>query len=162
MYDFNQQLKLGKNFESHLDAFFTKWYSISPVDLQIEINDGIDRIFSRNGKQFKIEYKTDFKAALTGNAYIELSVDSDNGRSKLGWAAGSKADYIIYAVVDYADCISQIYVLDNFMLKNHLDKWKGQYRHVTCQNNGYHSKGVLVPISVLESDNVVKTAFKSI
>jgi len=159
MYDFQEQLALGKAIESELDTFFAKWYTITPVSLQEEIQSGIDRKFVRNDKEFKVEYKADFKAYSTGNIYAELSVNSDNGRTKAGWAVGSKADYIIYALVT-GNAISSIYVLPQSVIAEKCEVWKGQYRNVKCMNRGYHSVGVVVPLTEVET--IAKAKYKSV
>ena len=158
MYDFKTQLAIGKEVEAALDTYFNKWYVVTPVTLDTEINNGIDRIFtSRQTSQTKtVEYKADFKAYQTGNVYVELSVDSDSGYRKNGWALHSVADMMIYAVIN-GNKIITLYIFEPLVVRNNIDKWKGQYRNVTCQNKGYHSKGILVPIS-----EVAKVSVKSI
>lgn len=97
-YDFQEQLAIGKHAETFLDAFFSRWYEILPVTLAEEKREGIDRIFKRAGRTFKVEYKADSKASVTGNLFIEFEVRriSNDSLVQLGWAAKSQADYVIY------------------------------------------------------------------
>lgn len=156
MYDFNAQLSIGKLAEDALDRYFSKWYTITPVSLAQELTKGIDRIFDGKNGRRTIEYKADYKAIETGNAYLEYEVNSDNGKFKAGWVEGSLADYVIYAVVANR-VITQIYVLQPQVLRDNLPIWKEQYRIVKCHNNGYHSVGVIVPLRQLRE--VALTAF---
>jgi hypothetical protein len=148
MYDFQTQLSLGKQIESSLDEFFSRWYEISHVDLSDEINRGIDRMFTnkKNGEIKSIEYKADFKAGSTRNAYVELSVISDSGRTKAGWATHTQADLILYTVIRN-NAIEVIYVIEPSVIQENLAVWQKAYRLVKCHNEGYHSSGVLVPLS---------------
>lgn len=156
MYDFKTQLNIGKKAELTLDSYFSRWYEITPVTLTDELNKGIDRIFNGANGQRTIEYKADFKSAKTGNAYLEYEVNSDNGKSKLGWVEGSLADYVIYAIIS-EQIITQIYVLEPKVLRENLPSWKEQYRIVKCHNRGYHSVGVIVPLRQIRE--VALTAF---
>lgn len=160
MYDFRTQLNAGKQIEQSLDTYFSKWYLISNVDLETEKNQGIDRLFVSkvDGKTQSVEYKADFKAFSTQNIYVELSVNSDSGYQKNGWATHTQADIILYSIVNSSEVV-KIFVLQPSVIVNLLDNWKGQYRNVTCQNKGYHSIGILVPTNVIEkvSDKVLHT-----
>ncbi len=152
MYDFKTQLEIGKLIETELDRYFSQWYEIQSVSIDVEKADGIDRIFTSKatGKSQTVEYKSDFKSASTGNIYVELSVDSDNGYSKPGWAVHSVADIILYCIINQG-IISHIYILSPSVVRSFVDIWKGQYRNVTCANKGYHSKGILVPMDIVKS-----------
>jgi hypothetical protein len=151
MYDFQTQLAIGKEVEDALDTYFSKWYVITPASLESEKNQGIDRYFTslKTSQQKTVEYKADFKSYRTGNMYVELSVNSDSGYTKNGWALHSVADVMIYAVISGTKIVT-IYIFSPSTVRDNLEKWKGQYRNVTCQNKGYHSKGVLVPMSEIE------------
>lgn len=151
MYDFATQLELGKQVEKALDEYFGRWYDIQSVDLRDEVNQGIDRIYTnkQTGERRTVEYKADFKAFATGNAYVELSVNSDNGYSKDGWAKHSKADLILYVVV-CGTLVRQIFVIKPDVIQYHLSDWQNVYRHVKCFNKSYHSVGLLVPLSIIE------------
>jgi hypothetical protein len=152
MYDFKTQLEIGKQIESELDRYFSRWYEIQSVSLEVEKTQGIDRIFisKATGEIKSVEYKSDFKSASTGNIYVELSVDSDNGYSKPGWAVHSVADIILYCIINQG-IISHIYILNPSVVRSFEDIWKGQYRNVICKNKGYHSKGVLIPMDIVKS-----------
>lgn len=152
MYDFQTQLAIGKEVEHALDTYFSQWYEITPVSIETEKNQGIDRLFTsiQTSQQKTVEYKADFKSFRTGNMYVELSVNSNSGHTKNGWALHSIADVIIYAVISGVKIVT-IYIFSPSVIRDNLEKWKGQYRNVTCQNKGYHSKGVLVPMSEIET-----------
>ena len=144
MYDFKKQLAAGEQSEAMLDNFFAQWYSITPVGMA-EQRQGIDRIFTRtDGTTFPIEYKTDWTASKTGNAFVEtVSVDTAN---KPGWAYSSKARYLIY----YVPGDGLIYVIEFSKLRSHLRRWENQYQARSIPNQGYHTKGLLVPLVEFE------------
>lgn len=97
-YEFEQSAEEGNGQEKRLDNFFDKWYSIVPVNMEFQ-KMGIDRIFTRKDTyhtRYTIEYKSDKKAASTGNVFIEtVSVDSEN---KPGWAYTCGAQMMIYFI----------------------------------------------------------------
>jgi len=143
-YSFKEQLTAGEKSEQYLDRFFSQWYSITPVGMA-EQRQGIDRIFTRaDGTTFPIEYKTDWTAGKTGNAFVEtVSVDTAN---KPGWAYSSKARYLIY----YVPGDSLIYVIEFSRLRSHLQRWAKQYQTRAIPNQGYRTKGLLVPLMEFE------------
>jgi len=96
-YTFDTQKARGDAGESFLDQVFAADYEVRPAT-RAEQRRGIDRIFThrQTGRRLTVEYKTDYKAAHTGNAFVEtVSVDT---AGKAGWAYSSAADYLIYYV----------------------------------------------------------------
>lgn len=148
MYHFEEQLKLGKEVENALDLYFSKWYTIQEVSIETEIAYGYDRIFCKHGTEITklIEYKADWKTALTGNFFIELNVVSDSGREKNGWALHSKADIVIYAVLMPDNSIKKLYFLSPRKIQQQLQYLK-QFKKVECFNPTWHSVGLLVPVT---------------
>lgn len=131
--------------EKELDEFFSQWYNIQPVDREMQ-RQGIDRIFTRhdNDHVFKVEYKTDWKATKTQNAFVELiSVDSIG---KPGWAYSSQADYLLYYLPE--DIL--VYVIAFGNLRNCLPAWVDKYPERTIRNAGYNTVGVLTPLCEFE------------
>lgn len=143
-YDFKEQLTAGEKSEKFLDGIFSKDYSVVPVGMD-EQRQGIDRIFTRaDGTTFAIEYKTDWTASRTGNAFVEtVSVDTAN---KPGWAYSSQARYLIY----YVPGDSLIYVIEFGRLRVHLQRWVNQYPQRAIPNKGYRTRGLLVPLAEFE------------
>ena len=144
MYGFKEQLTKGEQSEADLDAFFAQWYDIQPVGMDMQ-RQGVDRIFTRkdNGWIYKVEYKTDWTASKTGNAFVEtVSVDTAN---KSGWAHSSQADYLIYHVPGD----ELIYVIQLNKLRSCLHRWKNN-PILKIPNNGYNTIGLLVPLCEFE------------
>ena len=141
-YDFQQQLKFGKEMEDLLDIFFSKWYDIEEVSLADEKERGIDRIFTARGTKntYTIEYKADSQSGRTGNFYIEADIVQSSGNVTQGWARKTQADKVIYFAVPTA-----IYILDAETITENMDIWC-QHREVKAQNAGYYSVGYLVPV----------------
>lgn len=143
-YDFNEQKQRGEISERYLDEYFSRWYDIRPATT-MQQRQGIDRHFTRrdNGETSTIEYKTDYAAANTGNAFMELiSVDC---RYVVGWAYSSCADYLLYLVPGAA-----IYVIKFSQLRLQLPFWTRRYEMRSVQNEGYRARGILVPLVDLE------------
>lgn len=144
MYEFKEQLTKGQQSENELDAYFSQWYTIQTVDMDQQ-RQGIDRVFTRkdNGHVFKIEYKTDWTAGKTGNAFVEtVSVDRTD---KPGWAHSSQSDYLIY----YVPGDDLVYVIAFQNLRSRLQSWCNCPTR-KIPNNGYNTLGLLVPLCEFE------------
>jgi hypothetical protein len=145
VYKFDEQQAKGRDGEQFLDHWFADWYEIRPATCE-EQRQGIDRIFIRRqtGKRLAIEYKTDYRAAQTGNAFVEtVSVDTAD---KAGWAYSAEADYLLY----YIPGDSLVYVMTLEILRRELPRWVREYPHRAAQNKGYATHGVLVPLHEFE------------
>jgi len=140
-YDFDVQLKKGEKGEAVLDKFFSRHYSIQYVSQEVQ-RIGIDRIFiTKLNTYYTIEYKTDWTARKTGNAFIEImSVDKTK---KYGWAYTSGAQIIVYFIPINND----VYMLNPLKLKQKIPKWLDIYKKQEIPNNGYNTIGLLVPLS---------------
>ena len=142
-YDFPTQLTQGADGEQLLDRYFATWFTIRHAT-RLEQRQGIDRIFSRQGATYKIEYKSDARANATGNAFIEtVSVDT---AGKRGWAYTSEADYLLY----YVPGAEVVYIVPFLTLRQHLTQWAQQYPTRQIPNQGYHTHGLLVPLDEFE------------
>lgn len=139
-YDFDTQKQAGEISERYLDEHFARWYNIQQAT-PVQQRQGIDRIFTKpSGETLAIEYKTDWAAARTGNAFLELiSVDC---RFVVGWAYSSCADVLIYLVP-----ASAIYVIRFPQLRLQLPFWTRKYPLRSVQNAGYQARGILVPLT---------------
>lgn len=145
IYDFKTKLAQGEKSEHWLDGFFAQWYIIVPAD-RTQQRQGIDRIFVRkiDSVVYKVEYKTDWTASKTGNAFVEtVSVDTAN---KPGWAYSSQSDYLIY----YLPGDMLIYVIPFSDLRQALPGWCAEFRSRRIPNDGYYTVGLLVPLAEFE------------
>lgn len=145
MYKFTEQLVRGETGEKQLDEYFSDYCEIKQSKRQ-EQRQGIDRYFTdrKTGKRFSVEYKTDFIAHKTGNAFIEtVSVDS---AGKWGWSYSSKADYLFYFVVE--DLL--VYIVKMDTVRDQIPRWAKSYRKTYAQNDGYRTHGILVPLPEFE------------
>lgn len=128
-----------------LDRWFAAKHEIRPATRQ-EQRRGIDRIFTHHqtGKRLAVEYKTDYRASETGNAFVEtISVDT---AGKAGWAYSSQANYLMY----YIPGDGLIYVLALETLRQQLPRWLEKYPLRAAQNERYATHGVLVPLHKFE------------
>lgn len=145
MYKFQEQLAIGEENEMKLDSFLAKWFDIDRVSQEGQ-RQGIDRLFTRrdNKVTYRVEYKTDFTASRTGNAFIEtVSVDT---QQKPGWALHSQADFLIY----FLPLDGLIYAIRMPQLRAQLVSWKARYPLRSIPNKGYSTIGLLVPLRELE------------
>jgi len=150
-YSFQEQLVLGEEQEARLDDYFRPRFIIREATRD-EQRQGIDRWFTaESGEVFPVEYKADFIAHNTGNAYIEtVSVghwkDGTLVVKKQGWIYTSRAKHLIYLVVDTGDA----YINLMGKLKGWFGVWREKYRTVVVKNHGYYGEGLLVPLVELE------------
>jgi len=148
-YDFKAMLARGEAAERALDSFFAGRFDITNPSRQSE---GIDRVFApRNGgRSFTVEYKTDWTAVKTHNAFIEtVSVDKAEIQ---GWAHTSKAEWLIYYIPEPE---SVAYAIKFARLRDQLGRWISGYPHRTVSNekdgSRYNTIGVLVPLDEMEA-----------
>jgi hypothetical protein len=147
-YEFDKQHELGKRYETLIDQYFSEWYDITPAS-EDEQRLGIDRHYQHKAlpRSFTVEYKTDFVAERTHNAFIEtISVDRSN---KLGWAYTAQAAYLFYYIV--GDDI--LYVMTFIKLRSQLARWVEKYRTAKTPNEsyrGYNTIGLIVPLDEFE------------
>ncbi len=158
VHEFNESYKEGKKGEAFLDDFFRRTYPdtfISGVDRDHE-RRGIDRIFDNGTKQFKVEYKTDYMTAKTGNIFLELSVNH-YPKTKQGWTTGSQADILVYYIPDVA-----VYMLSFSLLRKKLDDYYMTLQRKVVWNKGFDGNnfstyGLLLPVRQFEKDFRLKT-----
>lgn len=144
MYKMKTQLRKGEKSERHLDSVFSKWYKIKPAS-RAEQRLGIDRHFKNGDNHHTVEYKTDWRAAQTGNAFVEtISVDTQN---KPGWAYSSQSDILVY----YVPGDDLIYIFEFPEFRKHLPRWIETFRKAPpIPNDGYNTIGILVPLAEFE------------
>ena len=92
-----------------------------------------------------IEIKNDFRAHLTGNAFIEIISNDQSGR--MGGFVTSTADWLIYHVY----FSRQLTLVKMDLLQSMIPTWKAQYRTAQAPNKEFNTIGLLVPLSVLKS-----------
>lgn len=99
IHEFNHSRIAGDEGELFLDRFFERrGNKVEHVTLQEQKGDKLDRRFTaiRTGQVALVEYKTDAKAAQTGNIFVETYSNAERGTP--GWFSASKADWIITLV----------------------------------------------------------------
>lgn len=153
-HDFGEQLAAGEEGAGELDVFFSARYKVERTDLKMD-KLGIDRIFTHRatGKRYSIEYKSDSRAASTGNAFIEIvSVDANDTP---GWAKTCLAQWLIYYVPPWR----KGYWIRTCAIKARLEEWISKYPLGHCQNKGYSSTGILVKLWELEAIAYARKSF---
>lgn len=141
LYHFATQKSIGISGERRLDAYFATWYAITPAT-DDEQRRGIDRTFRcrRFGTTVTVEYKTDYTAGRTGNAFIETRVGE-----RRGWAYTAQAAFIVY----YVPGLQRVYVIDVLLLRQRLPLWAQTCRTRRVPNDRYCAEGLLVPLGEL-------------
>lgn len=143
MYDFSEQLGKGEAAEQFLDNHYAQFFDIEKVGRD-EQRVGIDRFFKREGRVWPIEYKADWAASKTGNAFVEtISVDTANTP---GWAYTSKAEWLLY----FLPSDGVVYIVQMEKLRKNLDKWAKMCKERAIPNQGYSTRGLLVPLDLFE------------
>jgi hypothetical protein len=147
-YNFQTQHKKGKEAEYFIYALFQDRFNVIPAPSYMQA-EGIDFTFSDrvNGQVHTVELKTDTRAALTGNAFIETV---SNSREAIhGWAYTSQADWLLYFLPQKR----LIYRIDLKELRMEMAGWERLYpvRSIPNQGRGgdYNTVGLLVPLSEL-------------
>ena len=144
-YHFDEQLQQGEQGEAVLDGLFCHRFAVLPAS-RADQRRGIDRHYvSLDGERLAVEYKTDWTAARTGNAFVE-TVSVDTAR-KPGWALSSQADYLFY----YIPPDGLVYILRFAILRARLPVWQRHCRTVRVPNDGYATHGLLVPLREFEA-----------
>lgn len=142
VYDFERQRELGAIGESIIRGVFAQQFNIQR-SVALEQRQGIDFWFSYGAFDLAVEVKTDFTAAHTRNAFIEVtSVDVDG---KPGWAHTSRADFLLY----YVPPDRVVYVVAMREIRHRLPAWRKKYESRRVQNDGYQTEGILVPLDQL-------------
>jgi len=142
---FHEQLKRGAQGEAFLDAFFAPRFFIRAAT-RAEQSMGIDRHFQpkNNNAPFTVEYKTDSKAALTHNAFIEtVSVDK---AQKAGWLYTSCAEWLLY----YVPGDDLVYAFPFSAFRREAAYWIEKYPVRAVRNEHYNTIGVIVPLVEFE------------
>lgn len=145
-----RQLSKGEAAEKQLDSHFSDRFQITKATRE-EQRCGIDRIFAKRMpvasatmRKYAVEYKTDWTAGRTGNAFIEtVSVDTMNIP---GWVYTSRAEWLIYFVPIH----SKVYIIRLNEMRKVVDEWVEQFGpEKTVPNEGYFTRGVPVPLSIV-------------
>lgn len=140
-----QQFVTGMAVEDWLDRYFREqgWtieHTTSHEERKLHRGD---RIFTRNGDRYYVEYKSGLQTANTGNIFLEtISVDMADVP---GWVYTSQADYLMYA------CLlnSVILIFVPSVLREKIAELKRLFREVPTsnrQNNGYNTWGLIIPL----------------
>lgn len=140
-HDFATSLARGKIGEDFLDMYYNQIYNITPAS-RGEQRTGIDRIFQgKEPQRYYVEYKTDYRAHLTGNAFLETaSVDTE---SVNGWTSTSRSTFLLY----FVSGLSLIFVMETATIGNIMKArvWN-KFPLVSAPNRDYASWGRIVPL----------------
>ena len=138
LHHFDASFERGLEGEARLDDLFRPWFAISPAS-DIEQRRGIDRWFvgRKTGWPRSVEYKTDYRTGQTGNVFIETS--SVDGK-RAGWAQTSEAEWLVYYVAPHTAYLARMAAV-----RDGLARWAARFPERRVYNDGYTSRGVIVP-----------------
>lgn len=144
-FELNPHFVQGKAGEAELDSFFRAmgWAVKETTPAQERLQCLGDRVFSRGGATFYVEYKTDAAVCKTGNVFFEtVSVDTTK---RPGWVYTCKSDYIFYASLE----LRTILVFAPAVLRKNIESLSNRFRVTETgkHNSGYKTHGVLVPFT---------------
>lgn len=143
LYSFQEQLSKGKEQEARLDAYFGQWFDIAKATPQQQ-RQGIDRILAgrQSGRTKAIEYKADWRAASTGNAWLEMRTANSRG-----WALKCKADLLAY----FLPTTGQLFVADVRQMQRQITTWLHACQTRQVHDRGWTATGLLVPLQMFQS-----------
>ncbi len=148
-HKFTDSLKVGEVGEKVLDGYFSNKFDIEDVEM-VDQRRGIDRRYTHkeSGAVCTVEYKTDVRAADTGNVFIEIWSNKQN--KKKGWAYTSQAQWLYF----YIPGTNKVYISEMTRVKMKLKDWASDYRKVGVRNKSgnsyYTTEGIPVPIKDFE------------
>lgn len=185
MYDFKEQLNIGKLGEEYFEKLCKKSIEDGRMSEFLNVTNDekywhkdIDYICTyKNGKRLAFEIKYD--TTTTGNIFAETNVNTyyfyDNNvcgtRTKLGWLYRSKADFIFYyfGKLNIAYIISRnalAYWIDYCSQGNKLRTKTKEYVNLkvkSAMNKGtnccYFGVGYCVPIKDIKASEFMKDYF---
>jgi len=147
MHGFADRLADGQTHEVTVLGWLEQWYDWKPAEQIDDSAFGIDYHLTNrtDSSKLSIQIKADTVASRTGNAFIEtVSVDT---YGKPGWVFTCQADRIFY----YLPFSGTLFILKPDVLQRMAYTWVEDYGIRTAANDGYHTYGCPVPLTIVES-----------
>lgn len=150
-YSFNTQYRKGNDAERFIYEQFQGRFSVIPAPSYLQ-EQGVDFTFTDlvNHQVYTVELKTDTKAAVTGNVFIEtVSVDRPGEPPIPGWIHSSTADWLLYYLPNTMP--SRILRISFDRLRDAFSTWNYSQRRIPNKSNrgDYHTVGMIVPLEKL-------------
>ena len=142
-YNFQKQLKIGEYFEKKIDEWLLhtslkNFKALYPVDMS-EQRLGFDRFaLDEHGHKHSLEYKTDLKAHLTENLFLETEVDG-----KPGWIHKCIANEIYVYIPRRGDLLQYDMKGIRRLLLDHSNQ-----RELVVKNEGFSARGIIVSLKI--------------
>ena len=153
-YDMKTQLQAGKTGEEII-----YWWLYNQGFYIEDVRDGpgyqkedVDFIIFENGKQAKIEVKTDFYT--TGNIFVEL--ESTLGKTR-GCLLKTKSDYILYFFIKE----NKLFIIDTKEFQDYIVENKERFPKKVVHNKGYDTLGIIIPYRILQEE-LPPTVFREV
>lgn len=155
-YQFGRQHRQGKAAEHFIYSTFQDAFNVIPAPDYLQ-EQGCDFTFTdrTNHQVWKVELKTDTRAARSGNAFVEtVSIARDGEPHQPGWAHTSISDWLLYYLPNTMP--PRIYRISFDLLRLELPRWLDSYPARLIPNHDpkrgdYHTIGILVPLEELQA-----------
>jgi hypothetical protein len=152
--NFKESYEKAEKYNIALDNYFSNRFTVIACETRATQSLGVDRflVSNKTGLRLSVEYKVDFRAGRSGNAFIETRQRFEDGRLVPGWGFSTCAQLIAYFVVGRA----AVYLLDTLKMKRELPHYSKFFPKtdwvVNLKQDGtnYAAKGILVPLEILE------------
>ena len=156
---FRDSYEKAEKYNSLLDHHFNDRYEVVNCETKAAQILGVDRLFiaHKSGRCFSVEYKVDFIARRTGNAFIETLQRFESGRLVRGWAYTTGAQIVCYFVAP-----ETIYVMDALKMKTELPHYAKFFPlsdwvvNRKPDGSNYAAQGILVPLEIFEKACLTK------
>lgn len=147
-YEFEQQNGIGKQGELIVKSWLLQQGNISSL-LDVSSNkkyqkDDIDIIVNTEDDDI-ITYEVKTDSFLTGNLFFEIV--SNTERNTPGCMLYTKADYILYFFIRN----NNLYKLPTIPFREWVISNRDKFKEKSVNNKYYHSKGLLIPLSMIEN-----------
>jgi hypothetical protein len=166
VHDWQRTLNLERKGEFVLDALFGSKFIIVQATKAHQLKQKIDRFLVHNtdGRLiYRVDYKTDFRAAETGNLAIEhISVQKEDHIEAMGWIHTTIADLIVY----YVPGFDTVYVMKVKPIRERYSEIQQfPLKKTGSSRNGrflYNTYNYCVPISWLKSNGFIQKELRAV
>lgn len=148
-FDFDEQLQIGGRLERRIARSVSNEECVLPVPRRLQHRPfHMDQIWISREWPHRVrtvEITGDWRAAETGNALIEVHSVDVEGRPGKYWETWANLAVHALPSEGYG------YVVKVDAIQSHMTAWSHDYREVKIPNDGYHTVGLPVPLSEIES-----------
>tara|TARA_R110002020_G_scaffold324013_4_gene539821 strand:- start:22262 stop:22798 length:537 start_codon:yes stop_codon:yes gene_type:complete len=162
MFDFKEQLQVGKKGEQLVKLFYDtqqddgkRKFIVKDARPDEQLKGADLMVISNELGVRYVEVKTDTQAKDTGNVALEIQIVQDNGSKQIGCQFKTFADFMFYWIYPTSELL---YWQPEAMIPYIVD-WimEGKYKIIEAENKNFFSRNLIVPIEDLVATGLVKT-----